>query len=195
MFTGWRTCLEPSPPRLSPRQRWWRSLPHLPTQLRLLLFLVDLIFLSDASADHFSLIFASVTAVLGGLSPPPQVSPPPSRQPGVLPAPPWGRPLSLLRRRAWGGGRRRMGRSTRNVFNSKGNDICSCGPSHPGFVYPDRGPLLVLRGRFCQVWWDRQGGGVPSLPGWSGHPEPSPHSEAEEGSVVSWKDQNSDDHF
>ena len=43
-----------------------------------------------------------------------------------------------------------MGQSTRNVFNSKGSDICSCGPSHPGSVYPDRGPLLILRGRFCQ---------------------------------------------
>ena len=51
-----------------------------------------------------------------------------------------------------------MGRSTRNVFNSKGSDICSCGPSHPGSVYPDRGPLLILRGRFCQVWWDGQRG-------------------------------------
>lgn len=38
-----------------------------------------------------------------------------------------------------------MGQSTRNVFNSKGS-----GPSQPGSVYPDRGPLLLLRGRFCQ---------------------------------------------
>ena len=58
-----------------------------------------------------------------------------------------------------------------------------------------RGPLLVLRGRFCQVWWDGRGEGLLSLPGWPGHPEPSPPSEAEEGSVVSWRDQNAYDHF
>lgn len=45
---------------------------------QLLLFPVDLFFFSDAAADHFSPIFASITAVLGGRSQPPQVSPPPS---------------------------------------------------------------------------------------------------------------------
>ena len=45
---------------------------------QLLLFPVDLFFFSDAAADHFSPIFASITAVLGGRSQPPQVSPPPT---------------------------------------------------------------------------------------------------------------------
>ena len=34
-------------------------------------------------------------------------------------------------------GTREDGTVYRNVFNSKGSDICSCGPSHPGSVYPD----------------------------------------------------------
>lgn len=33
MFTGWRTCLEPSLPLAVTKAAWWQPLPRLPTQL------------------------------------------------------------------------------------------------------------------------------------------------------------------
>lgn len=164
MFTGWRICLE-AIPTPSCHQGSTVVVPTSPAHMfqATCYSLLTFFPLSDASADHFNLILlqSQLCWVAGPL---------PAYSLGSYPLFPRNSP-SFLWQRAWGGDEGGWGQSTRNVFNSNGSDICLWGPYRPGSVYPDRGPLRVLRGRFCQLRLDGRDGhrqeGIWQLPGWS----------------------------
>lgn len=189
-------------PQLSPRQHWWQSLPLPPTHLRLHLFPVDLFFFSDAATDHFNLILphAGLCWVPG-----------PNR-PRYTPLLRWNPgPCTSLRAallvpsaESLEGGvqRRDEGRqdSLLGMFliPKTATSVRVGLPAQALFIQTG-GPCMSSAAGSARCGWtegmDRRGKGMQSFPGWSGQPKPSPSSKDEEGSVVGWRDWNSDGHF